>query len=151
MTHWRAMIEKDHLGAWDLVDDAGNPRDYTLKIAKVESVALKTRETPKGKRKCVITFERARKKMVCNTTNCEILENLYGPQIEGWIGKLITIYQGDVRSPKGGTTKGIKVRPKVPTGRVDEVKERAVDEALSKEHAEAFDGEGGEGAEGGKT
>ena len=45
------MIEKDYLGAWDLADASGKPRDFTLEIERVESKILKTKEDPKGKRK----------------------------------------------------------------------------------------------------
>lgn len=140
------LIEKDHLGAWDLVDPkTGAPRDYTLEIATVSSKSLKTRETPKGKRKCVITFKGAQKAMVCNTTNCELIENMYGSDTDGWIGKRITIYQGDVRSPKGGgTIKGIKVRPKPPTGSAEAIASQPVDEAIRKEQDDAFGREPGD-------
>ncbi len=74
MPHWRSMIEKDFLGAWDLVDDKMQPKDFTLKITKVEAKILKTQQNPKGKRKCTITFERAQKGMVANSTNCGIIE-----------------------------------------------------------------------------
>lgn len=145
MPHWRTMVEKDHLGAWDLTGpDGKTPKDYTLQIAAVNSVALKTRETPKGKRKCVVTFQRARKKFVANTTNCEVIESLYGGDTDGWIGKLVTLYQADVRNPKGhGTIKGIRVRPKKPAGQPEEVPEREVDQAVRDEQNEAFGREPG--------
>lgn len=146
MTHWKTLIEKDHLGAWDMVGPDGNtPRDFTLKIAKVESSKLKTRGDSAGKRKCVITFERARKKFVCNTTNCEAIESMYGEHFEGWIGKLITLGQGDVRNPRGkGTVKGIVVRSKRPTGGPEAVPEREVDEDMRREQNEAFGREPGD-------
>lgn len=141
MTHWRQLIDKDHLCAWDLVGPDGSPREYTLEIVDVVSKSLKTRETPKGKRKCVINFARAKKAMVCNTTNAEIIEAMYGPQIEGWPGKLITLYQGDVRSPKGGgTVKGVKVRPKIPTGKGEAIEVAPVNEAMRAAQDAAFDG-----------
>jgi len=145
VTHWRQLIEKDHLGAWDLVADDGNtPKDFTLQIVKVESVALKTKQTPKGKRKAVITFARARKKFVCNTTNCEVIESMYGQHIEGWVGKLITLYQGDVRNPNGrGTIKGICVRPRKPSGQAEAVPEREVDPQMRADQEAAFGREPG--------
>ena len=152
MPNWRTLIEKDHLGSWDLVGDDGKPRDYTLEIAKVESVSLKTKSTPKGKRKVVITFvdkrvrpERPRKKFVANSTNCETIEGLYGPLTEHWIGKRITLYQTDVRSPDGkGTVKGIRVRPSMPKGPAEEVPERDVDPEMRAAQDEAFGREPGE-------
>lgn len=145
MPHWRTFIEKDYLGAWDLVDKSGTPKDYTLEMLKVSSQSLKTREQPKGKRKCVINFKGAQKAMVANTTNCEILENLYGPDTNGWIGKTITLYQGDVRSPKGGgTIKGVKVRPQVPRGKAETIEIAPVNEEMRAAQNEAFGREPGE-------
>ncbi len=160
--NWRTMVEKDFLGAWDLAwkctrhpDDpdqrcdtckkAGQPRDYTLKIAKVASVALKTREQPKGKRKVVIYFERADKAMVGNTTNCETIESMYGADTDKWVGQSITLYQTDVRNPKGGPMiKGIRVRPKKPAGAPEEIKTGPVDEVVRAAQDAAFDRQPGE-------
>jgi hypothetical protein len=138
--HWRTLIEKDYLGAWNLVDKADKPKDYTLQIAKVEGVKLKTAQTPKGKGKAVITFARAEKKFVANTTNCKVIAAMYGDDIEGWIGKKITLYMGDVRNPDGGgTIKGIKVRPKIPGGAAEAIEAaQPVDEEMRGAQNAAF-------------
>lgn len=140
MAHWRTMIEKDFLGAWDLVGpDGKTPRDYTLQIAEVKSQSLKTRETPKGKRKCTIRFHKATKQFVANTTNCETIESLYGGDTDGWIGKLVTLYQTDTRNPKGGgQIKCIRVRPKRPNGQAEEIKDRPVDPDMRQAQNEAY-------------
>lgn len=142
MAHWRTMIEKDHLGAWDLVDDNGKRREYTLRIAKVESKVLKTKEKPKGLRRVVVTFEKASKAFVANTTNCETIESMYGPDVAGWVGKLVTLAVRDVKSPKGsGTVPGIRVLQRKPpdNARPDEVKPREVDPEIRSQQDEAFD------------
>ena len=147
--HWRTLIEKEFLGAWDLIDKAtGNPKDYTLQIKKVGGEKLKTAQTPKGKGKCVVTFERAEKRFVANASNCKIIENMYGPDVAGWVGKKITLYQGDVRNPDGGgTIKGIKVRPKIPGGAAEAIAAQPVDEKMRGEQNAAFgrDDEAGNG------
>ncbi len=143
MAHWRTMIEKDFLGAWDLVGpDGRTPRDYTMQIAEVKSQSLKTRETPKGKRKCTIRFLKATKQFVANTTNCETIESLYGGDTDGWIGKLVTLYQTDTRNPKKGgppMIRCIRVRPKKPGGQAEEIKDRPVDEGMRRDQDQAFD------------
>lgn len=149
MAHWKTMQEKDYLGAWDLVDRNGKPRDYTLEIVKVRSVALKTRETPKGKRKVVITLKGASKAFVSNSTNCETIESMYGGDTDGWIGKPITLHQTDVRNPKAGqagqpaTIKGIRVRGKKPSGPAEALPDREVDEAMRAQQESAFAPDGG--------
>lgn len=141
MPHWRTLVEKDYLGAWDLVGpDGKTPKDYTLLIEAVQSVALKTREQPKGKRKCVVSFKGARKKLVSNTTNCETIESLYGPDFDKWVGQSITLYQTLVRNPKGGPQiPGIRVRTKKPTGDNETLVERPVDPEIRAAQDEAFD------------
>ncbi len=137
--HWRTLTERDFLGAWDMADAAGKPKSYTLEIASVESVSLKTRETPNGKRKCVISFKGAQKKFVCNTTNAETIESLYGSDVDAWVGKLVTLGQSDVRNPKGkGTIKGIRVRPQIPPGKAEAIESRDVDPETRAAQNEAF-------------
>jgi len=144
--NWRTLIEKDYLAAWDLVvPDTMTPKDYTLQIARVESKKLVTKEQPKGKRRCVLHFERAEKAFVANATNCTVIESMYGADVDGWIGKSITLYQGDVRNPKGaGTIKGIKVRPKAPTGSAEPIKAAPVNESMRAEQNDAFGREPGD-------
>ncbi len=145
MPNWRTMIEKDYLGAWDLVGRDEKPKDFTLTIRKVASVNLKTKETPKGKRKVVITLDGAKKAFVSNATNCETIESLYGSDTDAWSGKLITLYQTDVRNPKGsGTIKGIRVRPQKPQQKAETLVDRPVDDAMRAEQNEAFGREPGE-------
>lgn len=135
------MIEKDYLGAWDLVHpDGKTPKDFTLEIESVKSTVVKTRDTPKGKRRCTIRFKGARKAFIANTTNCETIESLYGWDTDGWIGKRVTLYQGDVRNPKGKppTIKGVCVRPRRPDGPAESVPEREVDQEMRNQQNEAF-------------
>jgi hypothetical protein len=136
------MIEKEHLGAWDFVaHDGRTPKDYTLTIRRVESKVLKTREKPIGTRRIVITFAEAKKRFVCNTTNAETIESFFGGDTEGWIGKKITLGQGDVKNPKGrGTVKGIVVRTRPPSASAptEELAERPVDETMRAEQNAAF-------------
>lgn len=153
MGHWRTYMEKDYLGAWDLVGPDEKPRDYTLKIVAAQSVAVKTKETPKGKRKVVLSFQGATKKFISNTTNCETIESMYGGDPKGWIGKSITLYMTDTRNPKAhvagqpATVKCIRVRPKIPTGKAETIVERPVDEAMRAEQDAAFDRPGREPGE----
>lgn len=143
MPHWRTLIEKDHMGAWDLVDkETDKPRDYTLLIIKVESNVLKTVQTPKGKRKCVITFRGADKKFVANATNCETIEAMYGGDYSGWCGKLITLYPTTTRNPKKSgppEVPCIRVRPRKPQGQPQDLASRPVDQDMREQQREAFD------------
>ena len=140
--HWRKMIDKSYLGSYDMTDGAGSPKDYTLTVARVDSVAVQSRESPKGKRKVVITFERAEKKFIANVTCCEVIESLYGPDTTKWVGQKLTLYQTLVRSPKGGQIPGIRIRPKKPSGDSEAIVAKPVDEEMRAAQDEAF-GRGG--------
>ncbi len=143
--HWRQLTDRDFLGSWDLVGPDGCHKDFTLEIASVKSELLKSREVPKGKRKVVVRFKGARKAWVGNTTCCETIETMYGPDVDAWVGKRITLYATDVRSPKGGTIKGVRVRPRAPGGPATELPEVPVDESIRAKQDEAFGREPEEG------
>ena len=117
MTHWRSFQEKEFLGHWSLEKD-GKTRDVTVTIRKVGGGLVKSTEKPRGDKCIVLHFERVPKPMVCNTTNAKIIESLYGSDVEGWVGKAITLYATDVPDPKrrGATVKGLRVRPFKPAG-----------------------------------
>lgn len=144
MAHWKSLIERDYLGSWDLVGKDDKPRDFTLEIESVQSVKVKSREVPKGKRKLVIRFRGAEKAFIGNATNCETIEAMYGADPHGWIGKRITLYSTMVRSPKGGTILGIRVRPKVPAGKAEGIESRPVDPEVRAAQDEAFERQPGE-------
>jgi hypothetical protein len=141
MPNWRSMIEKDFLGAWDLVDpQTGTPCVWTLKIKAVRSELLKTKETPKGKRKVVIEFYGVRKKFVSNATNCTTIEGFLGADTDGWKDQAIDLQQADVRDPKTGQTiKGIRVRSKKPNREpATSMPDQPVDRGMRDEQNKAF-------------
>ena len=61
----------------------------------------------------VITFSDGRK-LSLNVTNTNILLELFGQDSHDWIGKLIELYVGPLRSQDGGETDGVKVRLPIP-------------------------------------
>jgi hypothetical protein len=134
-THIETLVEKDYLGSWDVAD-----RDYTLVIERVEKKQLTMRG---GKTKVVpvLTFRGARKKFVLAArTNRETIAGMYGPYIEDWYGKAITLFMDPhCKSPSGGTCPGIRIRPMVPRGKPEErMPERPVDESMQAAQDAAF-------------
>lgn len=133
-THIETMVEKNYLGAWDLAE-----REYTLTIEKVEKVTLTLRGGVK--KVCpVITFRGARKKLVLAArTNRDTIANLYGPYIEDWPGKAITLFMDPkCKSPQGGTCPGIRIRPTVPKSGGEVLPEREVDKDMQAQQDAAF-------------
>ena len=60
------------------------------------------------------------KPLVCNGTNWDVIEALYGPESDDWIGKCITLWRDPSVKFKGKRTGGIRVREIVPSDGADE-------------------------------
>jgi hypothetical protein len=139
-THIETMVEKDYLGAWDV-----EGRDFTLVIDHVAKKEL-TLRGGKKKKVPVLTFRGARKKFVLAArTNRETISDMYGPYIEDWVGKSITIFMDPkCKSPSGGTCPGIRVRPMIPKGPAEpSLPDRPVDEDMRAQQDAAFEGQEG--------
>ncbi len=141
-THIETMVEKDYLGAWDFAD-----RDWTLEVEKVEK---KTLNLSGGKKKTVpvLTFKGARKKFVLAArTNRDQIAALYGPYIEDWQGKALTLYcDPHCKSPegRGKTVPGIRIRPVKPTTKGEALPEKPVDEDMKAAQDAGFGREPGQ-------
>ena len=103
MTHWKALTDRTYLGHWDI-----EGHEPVVTIAKVESVKLENQG--RKQRKAVIWFEGKEKAFVSNTTT---IERLYGPHIEGWVGKKIKLYVTQTSTPNG-MSNCIRIRPEIP-------------------------------------
>ena len=110
MTHFRAFMDHELLGAWDLPED----RDVVVEIERVAGGELTAMGGKKNKRP-VVTFKGKHKKMVFNVTNCKAVAGMYGYHVEKWTGKRIALYVTTTRDPNGGgEVPCIRVRPQVP-------------------------------------
>lgn len=94
-THWKNLANYDYLGAYSLEGTPSKEVVLTMNDIKVELVTAEGGE----KENCIVCrFEESQvgnvvvKPMVLNKTNCKIIESLYGPEIENWIGKSVIIY-----------------------------------------------------------
>ena len=144
--HWRAMTDREMLGAWDLVDKAGKPKDFTVEIERVAASVVKSREKPKGERRPFIWFKGAKKPLVCNATNAETISAMAGSEdTDRWLGLKITLYQAKVRAKAGGQVQGIRVRPMRAQGPAEELGDgQPVDEAMRAEQEAAMGREPGD-------
>lgn len=109
---YRTMFEGKYLGAWNLIDDAGNRRDIIVTIEKVEAQQI-VGEGGKKNKKPVVSFVGKDLPMVIGKTVAKTIASMYGNDTRAWIGKRITIYPATTEV--GGETKDcIRVRPGVP-------------------------------------
>lgn len=89
MTNWRTLVSSSEtLSAEDL---AG--RTITAKIESVKGGQFEGEDGGKAKtdRVALIAFVGKEKKMAANTINCTLIEAMWGPEVEGWAGHLLTI------------------------------------------------------------
>lgn len=88
MTHWRTKVSKDNpnLHFWDI--EGKSPLD--VEISAVEDGEVSD-ENGDIKGMMFIAFKGGKKKFGCNVTNATIIEQLHGKDIEGWVGKKVTL------------------------------------------------------------
>lgn len=117
LTHYKAQIERDHLGQSDLSDGFGGFREATVEISEVP-VIYRPRKPKKGEKtnKYVIRFVGKRKAWLSGPTTQATIASMYGPYLEQWVGKRITLYVDPEVKMGSSKTGGIRVRPMIPRG-----------------------------------
>lgn len=152
MTHYKTLVDTTYLGQWDL--PAG--KDVVVTIATVGEYRP---EVPRKKRmpdgsyatepnkRLAISFQGKKKKWLAGPVSLKAIAKLYGPHIEDWRGKSITLYV-DAKVEFGGeVTGGIRVRPTPPKPGtkpdtdpldrpVDEQRVQQIDRAAGREPGE---------------
>lgn len=94
-THWKNVMDYQYLGAYSL--SAANVERIVLTIQNVKPEEVKG-ENGKVDVLPVVYFEESSvkgvlvKPMVFNKTNCKVMENLYSPFLEDWVGKRVEVY-----------------------------------------------------------
>lgn len=105
-THWKKLINPDYIGAYALP----NGQDMTVTIDYVQ------RETVTGsggkKEDCTVAHLVGQKPMILNVTNSKSIAKLYGPYIEEWSGKQVTLY-ASMTKLAGEMVECLRVRPQV--------------------------------------
>lgn len=105
-THWKKLVNPDYIGAYALPEG----QDMTVTI---ESVSREIVTSAGGKKdECTVARLVGQKPMILNATNSKSIAKLYGPYIEDWVGKHITLFASTTRL-SGETVECIRIRPKV--------------------------------------
>ncbi|SAL10292.1 hypothetical protein AWB73_00088 [Caballeronia turbans] len=106
LTHWKKLINPDYIGAYALTPD----EDLTVTIDYVQ------REMVTGadgkKEECTVAHLVGQKPLILNNTNSKSIQKLYGPYIEEWAGKRITLFASTTRA-FGETVECLRIRPTV--------------------------------------
>jgi hypothetical protein len=117
-------MDKKYLGAWDL------PHPVTVKISKVEGVKLEGTGAIAANKKPVISFHRAEKKLICNATIGLTIQGMYGPNVEDWIDKKITLFATTCQGKGGGQVDCVRVKPMIPKGQDQALESQPVNEEM---------------------
>ncbi len=109
------MFDKQYIGAWDLADGQGRPRDVTVEIEKVVAGELVS-EGNKKTRKPILHLVGKEKRFAANVTNSRVIAGMYGNDTRQWVGKLITLYPTTTKFGRD-TVDCIRVRGAIPKGK----------------------------------
>lgn len=105
-THWKLLINPDYIGAYAI--EEGQDLTVTIDYVRQETVT----GTGGKKEECTVAHLQGQKPMILNVTNSKMIAKLYGPYIEDWAGKPITLYASTTKLA-GETVECLRVRPKV--------------------------------------
>jgi hypothetical protein len=106
-THWKKLVDPRYVGVYALP----NGHDMVVTIDGVRSEEI----TMMGGKKEVhsIMYLRGQKPMILNATNSKSIHKLYGPYIEDWAGKQVTLYASTAKLG-GEMVECLRIRPSVP-------------------------------------
>lgn len=106
-THWKLLMNPDYIGAYWLPPG----EDVTVTIDFVQREVITG--TGGKKEECSVAhLKNGVKPFILNATNSKTIAKLYGPYIEDWAGKKITLYASTAKLA-GDTVECLRIRPKV--------------------------------------
>lgn len=105
-THWKQLINPDYIGAYALPEG----EDLTVTIDYVQNEVV----TGSGgkKEECMVAHLVGQKPLILNVTNSKSIHKLYGPFIEDWRGKQVTLYASTTKLA-GDIVECLRIRPQV--------------------------------------
>lgn len=147
-THYRALVENDYLGQWDLADPkTGAYREATVTIESIAQFAPpKPRKRkmadgsykPEKLNKFEIRFVGKRKAWISGPVTQAAIARLHGNRIQGWVGQKITLYVDPEVMLGRSKTGGIRVRSQVVGEPTDDPLDNEVDARLRQIQDDAF-------------
>jgi hypothetical protein len=150
-THYRKLVESLCIAQWDLVREDGKFLRPTVVIESVEQYVPPVRRKkrmPDGSyrdellNKLLISFVGKRKKWIAGPVSQKAIAGIYGPHVEGWIGKKITLYVDESVMMGPRKVGGIRVVNTAPTeSPTDDPLDEPVDAERSAMLAETFGGD----------
>lgn len=123
-THWKLLINPDYIGAYWL--QPGEDTTVTIDYVQREQVT----GTGGKKEECTVAHLRdGVKPFILNVTNSKSIAKLYGPFIEDWAGKQITLFASTAKLA-GDTVECLRIRPKVAVRNIPPITDERLDKAI---------------------
>lgn len=123
-THWKQLQNNDYIGAYWLPPG----EDVTVTIDYVQRELITG--TGGKKEECSVAhLKNGVKPFILNVTNSKTIAKLYGPYIEDWAGKQITLFASTAKLA-GETVECLRIRPKVAVRVPPPITEARLDKAL---------------------
>lgn len=130
-THYKRLMNPDYIGAYSLNEG----EDLTVVISHVAREVITG--TGGKKEECTVAHLKNQKPMILNSTNQKSIAKLYGPYIEDWQGRPITLFASTTKLA-GDTVECLRIRPTVekrqPPKITDERLKSAVDKIKAGEY-----------------
>jgi len=110
-THWKRLVNCDYIGVYSLPNGGDDLTVTILSVAREQVVGANGK-----KEECPVARLKNQKPFILNRTNNKSIEKLYGPYIEDWAGKQITLFASTTKLA-GDVVECLRVRPfvNVPT------------------------------------
>lgn len=124
-THWKRLINPDYIGAYSLEEG----QDLSVVI---ESVCRDVVTGTGGKKEeSTIAYLKGQKPFILNNTNSKSIAKLYGPYIEDWSGKPITLFASTTKLA-GDTVECLRIRPVVAKRQKQGISDERLTAAIAK-------------------
>lgn len=133
-THWKSLMNPDYIGAYAIPPG----EDVTVTIDYV--VREQITGTNGKKEECTVAHLKGVKPFILNATNQKTIAKLYGPYVEDWAGKKITIFATTTKMGPD-VVECLRIRPKVVQRQKPEITEPRLTAALEKIAAGEFTAE----------
>lgn len=125
LTHWKQLVDPRFIGAYALP----NGDDLTVTI---EYVQLETIKMMGGKSEDHSVMHLVgNKPMILNATNSKSIHKLYGPFIENWAGKQITLFASTAKM-SGEMVECLRIRPNIPARQKKAINAERLTKALEQ-------------------
>jgi len=124
-THWKQLVDPRYMGAYALPN--GNDLTVTIELVQLETITMMG-----GKKEDhSIMYLKGHKPMILNATNSKSIHKLYGPYIEEWVGKQITLYASTTKLGNE-MVECLRIRPNIPVREKAKINDERLTKALEQ-------------------